>query len=514
MAKVKAEIVIEAGQLWPKTPWGSQMQIEVFGATGEFATGKTILGLSIAPGVHPGSHEFASKPRTLYLDLEKSGATYGGTGCLRIDVPAELAKLHGANYTAKQVAEWFNLLPSKLKPGQFDVIVVDPVNDVESGEVDVVKQNPTAHGYTANQFSQSVGLLMAAMKAHWKKLLMSYSNVCRCFFFTTHLRDEFKGGRPSGKREPRGKETLAELASLYLWLERSADDKGNVPDKPSAIVLKQRLADTRMNAAGELEIVNLMPPRIPVATVQEIRRYIANPPDYGKLAAAERVIEKPATEEDLIRLRLATAEAQTAAAHAQASVLERQRELTAIRQTAQATTPQTPDQTAAIRKAADEKRKAAEINVLELQAAADLAATQAEGQRLAAAAEAEHQKPAPTTEPTATTSNGNGQSLADRFKAAFSASGVTPERLKATFATSGCGRFTELSATRQTEVLTWLEDLAACQSLVKSLGLDEAKVKQLTARAGVERIADLTGPLAGALRGTLQKALDGRLVKN
>jgi len=358
MAKIKTEVVIPIGRLWPLTPWGSPMEVEVFGATGEFATGKTLLGLSIAPGSHPAGHAFEGKPRTLYLDLEKSGATYAGTGCKRIDVPAELAKLHGPNYTQKQVAEWFNGLPGALKPGQYDVIVVDPVNDIESGEVDVVKANPTAHGYTTNQFSGSVGLLMAAMKAHWKKLLMGYSNVCDCFFFTTHLRDEFKGGRPSGKREPRGKETLAELASLYLWLERLPDDKGIVSDKPSAIVLKQRLADTRMNAAGELEIVNLMPPRIPVATVQEIRRYIANPPDYSKLATAERVIEKPETEMDLQRMRLATAEAQATAATAQANLIDRQRELTAIRESTRRAAPQASDQTAMTNQAAAEKRAA------------------------------------------------------------------------------------------------------------------------------------------------------------
>jgi hypothetical protein len=172
--------------------------------------------------------------------------------------------------------------------------------------------------------------------------------------------------------------------------------------------------------------------------------------------------------------------------------------------------PQKPDQTAATRKAADEKRAAAAREAAELaaKAAADLAATQAEGQRLAAAAEAEHRKPEPTA-PTPAPAN-NGDALAERFKAAFVASRVTPERLKAAFAASNCERFTQCSETRQAEILAWLDDLAACQSLVQSLGLDEAKVSQLCARAGVERIADLTAPVAAMLRGTLQKALDGR----
>jgi hypothetical protein len=436
--KTKTEVVIPAGRLWPNTPWGAPMEIEIFGATGEFATGKTILGLSIAPGVHPEGHPFAGQPRTLYLDLEKSGATYQGTGCKRIDVPSEMAKVYGSDYTAKQVAEWFNGMPSRIKPGQFDVIVVDPINDIESGEVDVVRSNPAASGYTKNQFDKSVAILMAAVKAHYKRLLMTFG--CKCFFFTTHLRDEFKGGQPSGKREPRGKETLAELASLYLWLERKPDEKGVVSDKPSAIVLKQRLADTRMNAAGELEIVNLMPPRIPVATVQSIRGYIANPPDYAKLAAGERVIEKSATEEELCRLRLATAEAQTQAATAQANVLDRQRELTAIRQAAQAQAPQQADQTARINKEASDKREADAINA---EAAAQLAAQEAEGKRLME----QNQKPAQPID-----------DRVERFKQLFPASGVTPEKLKEALALHGVERFSQLTAELQDGLLAALQN--------------------------------------------------------
>jgi len=442
----KAEVVVPPGRLWPNTPSGQEMQIEVFGATGEFATGKTILGLSIAPGVHPEGHKFAGKPRTLYLDFEKSGATYAGTGCRRVDVPAELAKQHGPNYTAKQAAMWFNSLPSQIELGQYDVTVVDPINDVESGQVDLVRSDPKAHGYTTSQFNNSVPLLMAAMKAHWKRLLMAYSNVCQCFFFTTHLRDQFKGGRPSGKREPRGKETLAELASLYLWLERAADKDGKTPDKPSAIVLKQRLADTQLNETGELEIVNLMPPRIPVATVAEIRRYIAQPPDYNRLKATERVIEKPITEIEIQQAKLATAEAQAEAANAQSGLIERQKELTAIRQAAQVQRPQSPDKTAEVNGDAADKRK-----------------TAAKQEKAEAKQEADAmQKKLDTIE-----ANGKelmkGNQVEDRvrqFKELLPASGIDPEKVKAAMAAKGAGRFTEMTAQDQTGLLVVLRKKA------------------------------------------------------
>ena len=427
------------------------MEIEVFGATGEFLTGKTILGLSIAPGVHPEGHAFAGKSRTLYLDLEKSGKTYNGTGCNRIDVPATLAAAYGPNYTAKQAAEWFNALPAKLQPDQFDVIMVDPVNDIEAGEVDVVRANPAAHGYTKGQFDNSAALLMAAMKAHWKRLLMQYSNVCKCFYFTTHLRDEFKGGKPSGKREPRGKETLAELASLYLWLEQP---DGQEAARPSAIVLKHRLADIRIGPTGDLEIVRLMPERIPVATVQAIRAYIANPPDFKKPAAGEKVVEKPVTEVELQLLRLHTAEAQTAAAAAQTNVLERQRELVAIRQSAPAPAAG-PVATATTAKptapAKDAGPSQAEIDAAREKAEAGVAAMRAEEQRLLATQPAED-KAAGTVD----------AAIVDRvarFKTLAPLCGIAVEKILAAIAKMqpGAKRFGELSPENQNGLLAAMQ---------------------------------------------------------
>ena len=75
MAKSSKDFVLKPGRLWPDAPSGNPMEIEVFGATGEYKSGKTLLGLSIAPGVHPECHQFVGQPRTLYLDFEKSGGS-------------------------------------------------------------------------------------------------------------------------------------------------------------------------------------------------------------------------------------------------------------------------------------------------------------------------------------------------------------------------------------------------------------------------------------------------------
>ena len=526
MAKAK-EFTLKPGRLWPDTPSGNPLDVEIFGSTGEFQSGKTILGASIAPGVHPASHPFAGKPRTLYLDLEKSGKTYGGTGWLRIDVPAEMVKLHGNKYTQKQMAEWFNAFPSRIKPGQYDVIVVDPANDIESGEVDIVKANPQEYGYSKAQVENSVGLLMAAMKAHWKKVLMQFSTVCQCFYFTTHLRDEFRGGKPSGKRDPRGKETLAELASLYLWLERLPNEKGEVNDKPSAIVLKQRLADTYIGDDGNLVTVALMPPRIPVATVQAIRGYIANPPDYTKLATGERVIEKVASEEDLLRLKLAVAETDRDATNARITLEGNRKSFAEVQAAKRASAPQASDQAhVAVADQAAKKAIAtggavaeqAEIERLNAKAEAELVEADAKAKELAASAPAEHKPPekAPKKVPekvaeVAKEANNVPPTNTERFTAAILALGY---RSDPTFKSSieialglrAAKKFSDLNSENQGSFLGWLETLVRCQSLAGQLGYTEEKLGPwLKQKTGASKINGLTEEAAKALLVAFEK---------
>lgn len=390
MGARKADFVVPPGRLWPATPSGAPVEIEVFGATGEYKSGKTILGLSIAPGSHPPGHPFAGKPRTLYLDFEKSGGTYGGTGCQRVDVPARMIETHPRSYGPLDVFTWFVASIDKLAAGQFDVLIADPITDIESGLVEFVRKNCGQFGLTIGQVEKGGGLLWGAVKDYWKQVLLRLSAKVRCFYFTSHLRDEWKGNSPTGRREPKGKESLMELASLYLWLERKADDKGAVPDAPAAIVLKQRLADTSIDAdTGELRIVPLMPPRIPVATVQAIRGYIASPPDYGKLKVGERVVEQPATEEELLRLRVAAAEAERDTEQTRLAQLARRAELTAMQQQAMHAIVPATDKTAATQAAkADAKKqeaaaaKDAEVERARLEAEGRLAAQHEEEKRL------------------------------------------------------------------------------------------------------------------------------------
>jgi hypothetical protein len=445
VSRTKAEVVVPTGKLWPRTPSGASFNIEVFGATGEYQSGKTLLGLSIAPGVHPAGHPFAGQPRTLYLDHEKSGGTYGGTGCRRIDVPAEMLAA-GKDYTPINVYLFMLEKCNEAKPGQYDVLVVDPVTDVEGGLVAYVRKNCGLFGLTEKQLERAGGLLWGAVKDAWKGDLLKISAKFKCFFFTSHLRDVWAGNVNTGKREPKGKDTLFELASLYVWLERKPDAEGRVPAVPSAIVLKQRLADTMMDDAGNLSIVNLLPPRLPICTAQTIRQYIASPPDYSKLKEGERIVDEKPTEVDMERLRLARAEAERDTAGSRLELLRRQAELVAMNAVAAASAPQSPDRTAAKHQGAADKRTAAaeqaKIDGLKEEAETKLAAVREQEKRLMETQPADvrmagDHRPEPPT-------NLATRSQIAEIRELVTKIGLPPEKLMAVLAKAGVMKVGEL----------------------------------------------------------------------
>lgn len=489
----KTEVVIPAGKCWPNTPSGSPLAIDNFGATGEYKSGKTLLGLSIAPGCHPPGHKFAGQPRTLYLDFEKSGGTYAGTGCKRIDVPSVMMAA-GIDYTPLNVFTWFSGVVDRVEPGQHDVIMADPVTDIEGGLVEYVRKNCKQFGLSEDQVRRAGGLLWGAVKDEWKRCLLKLSTRCQTFFFTSHLRDVWQGNSPTGKREPKGKDTLMELASLYLWLERKADQDGKVPDVPSAIVLKERLSDTYMDAEGNLHIVPLMPPRIPVASVGAIRRYIACPPDYSKLREGERVKEEKPTDEELMRLRLATAEAERDTEASRLEQLRRRAEIMAAARAAEAQTPQATDKTAEKQADQDVKRQA------EAEQAAKNAAEEKAAEQLRAAQQAEIDRLRADAEAKAAAMKGQEEKLMASQPVENRMAGEQHmEAEKAEKATEQPVEQSNGKATRS-QVMEILD-------LVKQLGIDDHKLKEIVQRAGVQSVPDLKREHALALAEKLRQAL-------
>lgn len=265
-------------------------KIPVLGVTGEKASGKTLFVSSIDP------------EHTCMIDLEDSSESYSINYAKRVSLYDEMLAKHGRAATPMECFQWFSDFVDAIKPGEFSVLAVDPLSDIETGLVDWVKKNPDKFGHTAAQYERASGLLWADVKSHWKMMLGILSKKVETFAFTTHMGNVFKGGAPTGKRQPKGKETLFELASLYLELERKPDDKGKVDKKPSGKVLKSRLAVTK-TIDGEIEHFPILPPRLPVATPAEIRKYIVTPPDYTKLKKGELSEPEKLSEDDKLEVQ-------------------------------------------------------------------------------------------------------------------------------------------------------------------------------------------------------------------
>ena len=277
--------------------------IPIIGATGEFESGKTLMGLTICPG-----------PQTLYYDFEQSGASYDELGHKRINVMEEMQKAYPNGYKPVDVYLWWSKHVKTVQPGQYKVIVLDPVTDLERGLTDWVSANPQYFGHTAAQYQKMSGIMWGDMKDHLKSLLADLSTRCETLFYTAHVGKEFEGNTATGKLKVKGKATLHELASLFVWLMRKPDARGAKPNKPSARILKSRLLVSRIDSEGELIIEQVLPPIMPVCTPKALRDAFATPAGGREIDDLERHVEDILSEEDRLRLETQRHEAERDAA--------------------------------------------------------------------------------------------------------------------------------------------------------------------------------------------------------
>lgn len=266
--------------LWAKAPSGRIIDIPILGVCGEFGSGKTLFGASIAPGNHPEGHPYAGKPRTGIIDVEMSSATYEGSvlGFERFDLPAMLMKNRAGGFKPIELYEACRKLIDSIPNGRFDVLMIDPVTDIDSGLSDYVRENCKNFGLTSAKIEKSSGLFWGVVKDQWNNWLLQIAQKCKTFVFTAHMRDHYIGSQPSGKREPKGKETLGKLASIYLELSRKPGKDRTVPKSPTARIIKGRLCDMILDAEGDIQNIELLPPIFENCTPKRIRQFIQSPP--------------------------------------------------------------------------------------------------------------------------------------------------------------------------------------------------------------------------------------------
>lgn len=295
--------------LWPQP-------IPIIGGTGLPGSGKTRFGLSICPG-----------PKTLCYDLEQSSASYTYIGFDRVDVQKEMQKWCDAQtprrqgYTAKELWVWWLAHIRSVPANKYDVIMIDPVTDLERGLVDWVDANPSYFGHTSGQYASMSGIKWGDVKDYEKMILADICAKCQTLYFTAHLGAVWGSDKkPTGAMKAKGKESLFQLASLYLWFTREPNAQGIKSGPPAAIVTKGRLEVGEV-IDGEVVSYEVLPPRIPTATPKAIRDYFKNPAGKKGLVEAEKVKPETLSADDRLKLEVAKAEAERDAAQARAATV-------------------------------------------------------------------------------------------------------------------------------------------------------------------------------------------------
>ena len=433
------------------------IKIPIIVISGEIKAGKSLFPLLIDPTCRLPKEE--AEPRTIVFDQEGSVETYARSRNFKwFDTRAAVfAGVHRKVLSAEpNDPNWLKVLKTKadvndspaasmfraaylsiraIEPGKYDIFSLDTTTPFQDGMVDWLRKHPEAFGRTAAQYEKMSSVFL------WPDAKAMLSHIlavdCRLRFetvvLTVHMKSKWEGDRKTKERIAEGLDVLDKLCTLHIQLERVADSQGNVPKEPVGILRGQRLL--RFGAKPD-DDQPILPPRIEKCTPDTIRAWINKPADYNKLKKSERVIVTPPTEIELQQMKLATAEAEAEAANARSTLIDRQKELAAIRMSTQLIVPQTADQSAKTNEAAAEKRKAAAEE-------AHLATTQKEGERLAATAPPEHRRPdQPAT---------NGR--VERFRFLLPVCGIDPAKIKSAMTARGANRFTELSEEDQEGLL-------------------------------------------------------------
>ncbi len=286
--------------------WGGY-KLPVIGLTGPYGSGKTIWGL-----------EVDCPENTVIWDMEKSSESYEiiYPGLVRKDMHDIMGEKFKGSYTPENTyIEWLSQIRA-LPKDKFTVGILDPASEIEAGLCDYVWNHPKEYGKTTNQFEKSSGIYWGVVKDLWKRHIMLLATKFTTFVFTVHLRQKYEGNAPlTGVYEPKGKDTLSECASLYLWLERAPNS-----EIPSARILNKNRLCRRDPVSGKVRPI--LPPTLKDGTPNGLRTYLTTPADYANLKPHEKFQKQEISDEDKLALRLATANAEKDAANAKRALAE------------------------------------------------------------------------------------------------------------------------------------------------------------------------------------------------
>lgn len=272
---------------------GKPLRIRTMAATGPFGSGKSLLGDMIDPR------------NTFKIDIEAS-STATNLPFRRHAVLFDEIKSKGIVPTPLECFTWWRDQMESVKPGEYTVVNVDPINEIQQGAYDWVVANPSAFGRTSGQYEKMTALAWGDVKTLLEGLIGSLSKKIETFYYTLHMGQVWKQGKPvEGKMKAKGSDVFRKIADVVFVLNRPIDPKtGKVPDKPVGICVgdigKSRLVHANPDTG---EVLPILPPQIVGIDANKIRAYIAKPPDYKKLKKDELVTIEVMTEDEKLQLQ-------------------------------------------------------------------------------------------------------------------------------------------------------------------------------------------------------------------
>jgi len=300
-------------------------KIPVVVLAGEVGCGKTLWGLTVDEDVLDSDID----PPVITWDTEGSSDTYSALNFKRVDLIQRCVQQYGSKYTSQEMYLTWKKDVEGMQHGKYSLAMIDTATEIEEGLASYIKNHPGEFGYTAGQFAKAVPLMWGCVKAEYKKILMVLAAKVETLVINLHMRDGFKGGRPTNNRIPKGKETLREIASLYLILERKAPPgKKEIPELPSGICNppngKSRLV--ALDPSGILRPV--LPPYLKDASPNGIRWYLNNPPDYNNLKPGERAVaDITMSDDDRLSMQAGIASDQAARAAAELDAMQLKKDI-------------------------------------------------------------------------------------------------------------------------------------------------------------------------------------------
>lgn len=313
--------------LWP-LPWP-----EIVVVTGPYGSGKSTF--TLGTGAQP--------ERTLVIDFEKSQKSFAQQLPITyIDMQSILADKYPNGYKSIQLFdETVNCLDA-VEPGRYDVIVLDNASMLEDGILAYVEGHAQEFGHSQGQYNSMNGLKWGDVKNKYSQLLTRWASKTKMIFVVVHLRDKWAGnsivkdafGRPV--QEPKGKETLDMLSSLFVWLDTGpggipsarvlkcrTDRKVFVtdPENPPADIPKRYIKE--LNGEPGLVSVPILPLRLPKCTWAAIREYMRHPADLAHPKDGEMPTDAQLSEDDRLKLRAIISQSEAEKAAVEKMKLER-----------------------------------------------------------------------------------------------------------------------------------------------------------------------------------------------